>query len=305
MPKPAKLADETVAPTRQQWEENAYGFYLFITEGKLSNQKSHLENFKVECPPDIYEQKVMAQLNPNARTSSPPQQPPMAGPLTYQFPLAWCEFFSSAAVNPFACLPASPRSSTSLHPSPSQPPRPSNAEMPGPIHEIHFSTPHNPHDFGLAREPLATPTPWHGHAQPSLLLEQLNLHETTAWAIRPASSLPEVQKYGGDLLGFERLEHVDEELAEILLKAWPDHFSVDKLRLKELGNALVNMPYVVDEFSALAIEMWVRKDAWDITFMDMGQWLRLVLRGSETPGWTQLKSFDMICGGMDFILDPL
>ncbi|KAF9489496.1 hypothetical protein BDN71DRAFT_1435360 [Pleurotus eryngii] len=57
--------------------------------------------------------------------------------------------------------------------------------------------------------------------------------------------------------------------------------------------------------SALAIEMWVRKDAWDITFMDMGQWLRLMLRGSETPGWTQLKSFDMICGGMDFILDPL
>ncbi|KAJ8689396.1 hypothetical protein PTI98_013419 [Pleurotus ostreatus] len=51
--------------------------------------------------------------------------------------------------------------------------------------------------------------------------------------------------------------------------------------------------------------MWVRKDAWDITFMDMGQWMRLVLKGSKTPGWIQLQSFDLICGGMDFILDPL
>ncbi|KAJ8695728.1 hypothetical protein PTI98_008301 [Pleurotus ostreatus] len=320
-PKPVKLPDETVAPTRQQWEENAYGFYLFITEGKLSNQKAHLDNFKAECPPDIYEQKVAARLNLNTSRSSSPQQPPAAGP-------------SHLPTSPprISLPPQDP-----LHlftPRPSQLPRPSNAETP--IHETRWLTPRNPRDFGLAREPSATPTPWHGHAQPSLVLE----HETTAWAVRPASSLPKVQQvvpfpkakdghkirgfrrkvlwlpnfrnpvsrffeYEGDLLGFKRLEHVDEELAEILLKAWPDHFSVDKLRAKELGNALANVPYVVDEFSALAIEMWVRKDAWDITFMDMGQWMRLVLKGSKTPGWIQLQSFDLICGGMDFILDPL
>lgn len=285
-PKPIKLPNETVAPTRQQWEENAYGFYLFITEGKLSNQTSHLDNFKAECPPDIYEQKVAARLNPSG--SPPPQQPPAAGPsrLLISPPSSAVNFPpQSQAIPTHISLP--PQDPLHLFtPTPSQPPRPSNAETPKLIHETRLLTPRNPRDFGLARGPSATPTPWHGHAQTSLVLEQLNLHETTAWAVRPASSLPKVQQvvpfpkakdghkikglrrkvlwlpnfrnpvsrffeYGGDLLGFERLEHVDEELAEILLKAWPDHFSVDKLRAKELGNALVNVPYVVDEFVSL------------------------------------------------------
>ncbi|KAF4568107.1 hypothetical protein EYR36_010116 [Pleurotus pulmonarius] len=320
-PKPIKLPNKTVAPTRQQWEENAYGFYLFITEGKLSNQTSHLDNFK---------------------WFPPPQQPPAAGPsrLLISPPSSAVNFPpQSQAIPTHISLP--PQDPLHLFtPTPSQPPRPSNAEKPELIHETHLLTPRNPHDFGPARGPSATPTPWHRHAQTSLVLEQLNLHETTTWAVRPASSLPKVQQvvpfpkakdghkimglrrkvlwllnfrnpvsrffeYGGDVLGFERLEHVDKELAEIFLKAWPDHFSVDKLCAKELGNALVNVPYVVDEFSALAIEMWVRKDAWNITFMDMGQWMRLVLKGSKTPGWIQLQSFNLICGGMDFILDPL